>query len=166
MSESLPSFESVVGEFYPDLFRFGLSLSRSEHDASDLVQQVFAVYAAKKSQIRDATKLKSWLFTSLYREFLRNRGRSQRFVSSEEARVETVESSAPSNAERVAEQHDVMKALQALDDSHRAVVTLFYIDQHSYKEISEILGVPIGTVMSRLSRAKGALRRRLEGTME
>jgi RNA polymerase sigma-70 factor (ECF subfamily) len=157
-----PSFEQVVEKHYADLFRFALSLARNEPDASDLVQQVYTVYAVKGAQIRDATKIKSWLFTSLYREFLRNRSRNQRFVSEAETPQDTFDAAAPSDAGRVAEYGDLMEALHSLDDGHRAVLTLFYMDQCSYKEIANIIGAPIGTVMSRLSRAKEALREKLK----
>ncbi len=153
-------FESVVERFYADLFRFGLSLARNEHDAGDLVQQTFVVYARKGAQIREGEKVRSWLFTTLYREFLRVRSRGERMVAMDDAVRDLVES-APAEAERHAERQDALEALQALEEGHRAVLTLFYLEGLAYKDIAFILNVPIGTVMSRLSRAKIALRKRL-----
>ena len=64
------SFENVVNAHYEPLYRFALSLSHSEADAGDLVQQTFYRWATKGGQLRDRSKAKSWLFTTLHREFL------------------------------------------------------------------------------------------------
>ena len=68
--------EEIVDRFYPmSLYRFALSLARNEPDACDLTQQTFSVWAAKGHLLRDASKVKSWLFTTLYREFISIRRR-------------------------------------------------------------------------------------------
>jgi len=64
-------FEQLVEVFYMPLYRFALSLSREPSDAADLTQQTFLLWASKGHQLRDGSKVKTWLFTSLYREFLR-----------------------------------------------------------------------------------------------
>ena len=71
-------FKELVEKYYTPLFRFAYSLAKNEYDASDLTQQVFYIWAEKGSSLRDASKVKSWLFTSLYREFLRVRRRRRR----------------------------------------------------------------------------------------
>lgn len=76
-------FEKLVEDFYLPLYRFALSLSRKESDAADLVQQTFFLWASKGHQLRDAAKVKTWLFTSLYREFLGRKRHQDRFVESE-----------------------------------------------------------------------------------
>jgi RNA polymerase sigma-70 factor (ECF subfamily) len=155
-------FEKLVELYYADLYRFAHSLARNPDDASDLVQQTFATYARKGDDLRDSTKAKSWLFTTLYREFLKQTARGRRVVSIDETTLEnTAPAPATNDAPRAAEQQELLEALAALEDSQRAILSLFYLDQLSYKEIAAALELPIGTVMSRLSRAKDALRARL-----
>jgi RNA polymerase sigma-70 factor (ECF subfamily) len=157
------AFEQLVERHYADLYRFALSLARNPDDAADLVQQTFATFARKGDDLRDGSKAKSWLFTTLYRDFLRQGARARRVVSIDEAALENTAPADPcDDAPRAAERQELRDALASLDDSQRAILSLFYIDQHSYKEIAAVLGLPIGTVMSRLSRAKDALRSRLQ----
>ena len=153
--------DELVGNYYAPLYRFGLSLSRNEADAGDLVQQTFYTWATKGHQLRDTSRVKTWLFTTLYRDFLAKKRHADRFVDTEDASnfVEPMHI-APSVIDSL-DAAIVQKALHALDDRYRAPVTLFYMQQHSYREIAEILHVPIGTVMSRISRGKAELRRQL-----
>jgi RNA polymerase sigma-70 factor (ECF subfamily) len=154
-------FERLVEEFYMPLYRFGLSLSRKESDAVDLTQHTFLTWAVKGHQLRDPSKVKTWLFTTLYRQFLAEKRRAAHFVDTEEE-TEFVEPPhfSPSIANAI-DANIVQKALHALEDRYRAPVTLFYMQQHSYREIAEILEIPIGTVMSRISRGKAEMRQSL-----
>ncbi|MDQ3117869.1 MAG: RNA polymerase sigma factor [Verrucomicrobiota bacterium] len=154
-------FEKLVEDFYMPLYRFALSLSRQESDAADLTQQTFLLWALKGHQLRDPSKVKTWLFTSLYREFLGRKRQRDRFVEAESS-AEAV--AAQTVASSVVAQLDgaiVQRALFALEEIYRAPLTLFYLRQHSYREIAETLEIPIGTVMSRISRGKEQLRRTL-----
>ncbi len=155
-------FEQVVDAHYADLYRFAFGLSRREEDACDLTQQTFAIFAEKGDAIRESSKYKSWLFTTLYREFLRVKARGNRVVNMDETDLEGLAEHLPTGTVRVAEHVEMLEALAGLEDAHREVLTLFYLDDCSYKHIAEILGAPIGTVMSRLARARDALRERLQ----
>src|ERR1700747_437279 len=73
-------FNALVDSFYAALYRFALSLSRRESDAADLVQQTFYIWALKGHQLRDESKVKTWLFMTLYREFLARRRHDDRFI--------------------------------------------------------------------------------------
>jgi RNA polymerase sigma-70 factor (ECF subfamily) len=154
-------FTDLVDRFYPMLYRFALSLAHNEPDACDLTQHTFSVWASKGHTLRDAAKVKSWLFTTLYREFISNRRREQRWPQEEISTVEhelpavepaTIDAFGPSK---------VMTALQSLDETFRVPLVLFYLQEHSYDEIARILDVPIGTVMSRLSRARQKLQQEM-----
>src|SRR5438045_9678507 len=72
-------FEQIVSQHYEPLYRFALSLTRKEADACDLTQQTFYIWATKGHQLRDRSKVKSWLFTILHREVLNIRRRAVRF---------------------------------------------------------------------------------------
>lgn len=151
-------FQKLVDEHYQGLYRFAFSLCRAEADACDLVQQTFLRWAAKGSQLRDPAKAKTWLFTTLHREFLGGRRRQARFPHHE---VESVAHELPvvePAAVQAMSGAEVMACLGRVDELYRAPLVLFYLQDHSYKDIAEILEIPIGTVMSRLSRGKEQLR--------
>ena len=143
------------------LYRFALSLSRRESDAMDLTQQTFYLWALKGHQLREASKVKTWLFTTLYREFLSKRRRDDRFVETDDEELMAEPAHIDSTVVNELDASAVQKALHQLDEKFRAPLALFYLEQHSYREIAEILSLPIGTVMSRISRGKAELRRQL-----
>ncbi|MBL9202959.1 MAG: RNA polymerase sigma factor [Opitutaceae bacterium] len=155
-------FADLVEAHYAGLYRFALSLARNPADASDLTQQTFFVWATKGESLRDAAKAKTWLFTTLYREFLRVRRRGGRISAIED--LPPGEQDVPDVEVDIVAKMDsqlVLAALQEIDEVFREPLTLFYLQDLSYAEIAEILNVPIGTVMSRLSRGKSHLRARL-----
>ncbi|PYI87152.1 MAG: RNA polymerase subunit sigma-24 [Verrucomicrobia bacterium] len=158
MSSDL-DFESVVARHYEPLYQFAFSLTRSEADSCDLTQQTFYVWAKKGHQLREVSKVKTWLFTTLYREFLESRRRRMRFPHFE---LDQVDSELPSVTPTLVNRLDAAQALQALtqvDEVYQAPLSLFYLDDCSYRDIAEILGVPLGTVKSRLSRGVAQLQR-------
>lgn len=151
-------FEAIVGEHYAPLFTFALSLTRAESDAHDLAQETFYVWAIKGHQLRDISKVKTWLFTTLRRAFLLGRRRQARFTHHElELVSEELPAFAPAGADRV-DCSRVLAALARVDEVYRAAVTLFYLEDCSYKEIAAVLGVPVGTVKSRIARGVAQLR--------
>ena len=157
----MSEFEELVDAHYQALYRFGMSLVRDPDLAADLVQETFCIWAAKGHQLVDRSKAKTWLFTTLHREFLSHKRRSSRF-SDEPIDERTVGHTADEeDAERQLDAQRALELLGELDETYRAPVALFYLQQHSYKDIAEILDIPIGTVMSRLSRGKELLRKRM-----
>jgi RNA polymerase sigma-70 factor (ECF subfamily) len=108
--------------------------------------------------LREQSKVKTWLFTSLYREFLRGERKRGRECGSED-QLPDVE--CPPLAVNSLDGDIVVRALLDLEEIYRAPLSLFYLQEHSYKEIANILDLPVGTVMSRISRGKARLRERL-----
>jgi RNA polymerase sigma-70 factor (ECF subfamily) len=151
-------FERLVEVFYMPLYRFALSLSREPSDAADLTQQTFLLWAAKGHQLREESKVKTWLFTTLYREFLSGERKRCRESGSEDQLPEV--QSLPVAANQL-DGDTVVRALLDLEEIYRAPLSLFYLQEHSYKEIAETLDLPVGTVMSRISRGKAQLRKQL-----
>ena len=152
-------FQNLVETYYQPLYRFAYSLARNAEEAADLTQQTFLIWAKKGSSLKDKSKVKSWLFTTLYREFLGIRRKSSRFPH---INAEAIEHELPSISPNVVSNLDAKSALEALneiDEAFRAPILLFYMKDLSYKEIAEILEIPIGTVMSRLSRGKAQLKK-------
>lgn len=160
--KSEKTFEEIVQQYYEALYRFAHSLSRNANDACDLTQQTFLLWASKGHQLRDKSKVKSWLFTTLYREFLGIRRKQTRFPQVEVEQVEHVMPSISPNMVNELDENTVVDLLHGIDETYRAPLTLFYLQQHSYLEIAEILNIPIGTVMSRLSRGKSQLRKQIQ----
>jgi len=156
---SQDAFTQLVDAHYAPLYRFALSLARREADASDLVQQTFFVWAKKGHMLRDVARAKTWLFTTLYREFLRGNRRSQRLTSIEDLPADAQDTPAEVvDHVRRMDADKVIEKLQEIDEVFRTPLTLFYLEDLSYQETADALDVPVGTVMSRLSRGKAQLR--------
>lgn len=156
-------FESLVARYYEPLYQFAFSLTRDEADACDLVQQVFCIWANKGHQLRDPTKVKTWLFTTLHREFLGACRKRARFPHVElEHAMEDLPVVSPPTINRL-DTAQVLVALAQLDEVYQAPVALFYLQDCSYHEIAAILEVPLGTVKSRLARGLARLHQRLTG---
>ncbi len=154
-------FEGLVARFYEPLYQFAFSLTRSEADACDLTQQTFYVWATKGHQLRDPDKVKTWLFTTLHRQFLESRRRQVRFPHQD---LDAAELDLPVIQPNAISQLDTAKVLASLarvDESFQAPVALFYLQDYSYKEIADVLGLPLGTVKSRISRGIGQLQKLL-----
>lgn len=151
-------FQSLVDLHYGPLYRFAMSLTRTESDACDLVQQTFLIWATKGHQLQDLSKAKSWLFTTLHRSFLESRRRSTRFphleLTEAEAELPHVEPEMVSHLDA----QEVVQLLGRVDEQFQAAVALFYLEDYSYNEIAGILEIPLGTVKSRIARGLAQLK--------
>jgi RNA polymerase sigma-70 factor (ECF subfamily) len=151
-------FQQLVDAYYAALYRFAMSLTRSESDAGDLVQETFLTWAAKGHQLRDVSKAKAWLFTTLHRRFLESQRRITRFphVELTEA-TEDLPNVEPDLVSHLDAQ-TVVGLLARVDPQFQAAVALFYLEDYSYNEIATILEVPLGTVKSRIARGLAQLK--------
>jgi len=152
-------FDGMVTQYYESLYQFAFSLTREEADACDLTQQTFYVWATKGHQLRDTTKAKTWLFTTMHRQFLESRRRQIRFPHQT---LETASYELPVISPEFASRLDsaqVLRALAQVEEIYQAPVALFYLEDCAYKEIAEILEVPMGTVKSRIARGIGQLQK-------
>jgi RNA polymerase sigma-70 factor (ECF subfamily) len=156
MSEGL-DFESLVSRYYGPLYQFAYSLAGTEADACDLTQQTFYIWAAKGHQLRDSAKVKTWLFTTLHREFLNMRRKIVRFPHYELSEMDPELPAVTPGMVNALDAAKVVELLGQVSEPYQAPVALFYLEDYSYREIAEILDVPLGTVQSRISRGMAQL---------
>jgi len=155
----LPSLAELIETFHAPLYRYAFRLTGQTADAEDLTQQAFLVAQRKRHQIREAERAGAWLFAVLRSCYLKSK-RKNSPTTLGDGSMEDFEA-AESSALHVLDREKLQAALLDLPDEFRVVVLMFYFEELSYKEIAEQVGIPIGTVMSRLSRAKNHLRSRL-----
>ena len=155
---------ALVEEHYAALYRYGYRLSGTQADADDLTQETFCKAQAQLAQLRDPDRAKPWLFSILRNAYLQ-RLRSERVHSpvSLDA-IGDLADEPPDPLPDIAPEQ-LQRALNELPEGFRTPVILFYFDDMSYRDIAEHLDLPIGTVMSRLARAKAHLRTRLQGRL-
>lgn len=155
--------EQIVG-LLPRLRRFARTLARDPHDADDLVQMAIERALARSDQLRPDSRLSSWMFGILRNTWIdegRARGRRSR-IFGPEALGENV---GDASSERHAEILSVEDALARLPDEQRLAIGLVLVEGLSYKEAAEIMGVPVGTLTSRLARGREALQAMLGDTI-
>jgi RNA polymerase sigma-70 factor, ECF subfamily len=152
--------EQIVGHL-PRLRRFARSLARSPQDADDLVQIAVERALLRIGQWRPDSNLLSWLFGIVRNAWIdeaRSRGRRDRLFAPEEAARDVGIRTTDAESEMWA----VQAAMERLPEEQRAAIALVLIEGLSYKEASEALGIPIGTLTSRLARGREALAALLE----
>jgi len=163
MNMLFDEFGELAAQHYERLYKFAFSLTRAEADASDLTQQTFYLWATKGHQLRDRSKVKTWLFTTLHRIFLEARRRQTRFPhrSLDEVAPEDLPASSPLSDDQM-DSAQVLRALALVDEVYQGAVALFYLEDCSHREIAEILEVAEGTVKSRIARGITQLRHLME----
>lgn len=147
-----------IEQLIPALRRFAWGLCRDPHDADDLVQDCIERALSRWHLRRPDGNLRAWLFTILYNEFINGRRRLMRRGSMTSIDELMTEPSIQEDQEQNLHVKDVMDGIGRLPADHRAVLLLVGTEDLSYEEAARVLGVPIGTVMSRLSRARERLR--------
>jgi RNA polymerase sigma-70 factor (ECF subfamily) len=168
-AERVRRFEELVLPYLPDLYRAARRLARNVDDAEDLVQETCLRAFRSLDQLRSPQATKPWVFTVLRSVFLRNAARWDPVRSVDRVPVDAASRSEwrlPANQDspwQGALIEEARLATQRLPIAFREVIVLAHIGGFSYREIAEILGVPIGTVMSRLYRARELLKSALLG---
>lgn len=158
------------------LYRFACRLCRNDHDAEDLLQETFLLAYRSFHQYTLGTNCKSWMFRIMHNSFKkkwRKKENQTPHVAIEDEGGDYIlhqhllekDKTYKDNPEKrlldLYPSEDVQKALEALSEEHRAVLLLSDVEGLSYQEVADILEVPLGTVRSRLSRARSAVQRRL-----
>jgi RNA polymerase sigma-70 factor (ECF subfamily) len=156
--------QRLVDEHYVALYRYAYRLSGKADVAADLTQEAFCKAQAQWGQLRDPNRAKAWLFSILRNAYLhRVRTEKQHREVSLDQLAGPSEPVEPRAAELPEiEPERLQTALNELPEGFRTPLVLFYFAEFSYRDIAAEMGLPIGTVMSRLARAKGYLRERLQ----
>ena len=163
------AFESDALNHLDSLYGTALRLTRNEADAQDLVQDTYVKAFRARRQFTAGTNLKAWLFTILhntYRNRRRDVGRDPVEIDSDRVDMAAAPDSASSPEEhllREAMAPDLQAALDALPEAFREAVWLRDVEEFPYAEIAEMLGIPVGTVMSRISRGRRMLYDKMVG---
>ncbi|WP_285422265.1 sigma-70 family RNA polymerase sigma factor [Pseudomonas sp. efr-133-TYG-23] len=153
--------DEPLRELLPRLRRFAVSLTRNTSSADDLVQATLERAINRWGDKRPEGDLRAWLFSILYRQFLDAQRRTRRYARMLD--FFTGREDVQPSVERTVMAQSTLQAFDQLNTEQRALLLWVSVEGLSYKEVAEILDVPLGTVMSRLSRARQALRQLSDG---
>jgi RNA polymerase sigma-70 factor (ECF subfamily) len=158
------AFEAEALPLMGDVFRIAMWLARSHEEAEDLTQETFAQALKSFHRYTPGTNCRAWLVTILYHTDSRRRLRLRRLkiVEDTEEQIARTVAFVPSIPQQLHDE-EILAALKKIRQQYREVVVLIDVEEFSYKEAAEFLGVPIGTVMSRLHRGRKLLRQELTG---
>ncbi|MFK7735740.1 MAG: RNA polymerase sigma factor [Pirellulaceae bacterium] len=159
VKETRAAVASWIQEFHQDIYRFSYWISGCPNAAEDVTQETFlrAFHAAQKgSGPREADKTKSWLLTIARNEFARHAKRQNKIIANSEVSDDTVQIENTTSTDD--DREWLLSGLQQLSENYRTILLMYYFEEQSYTEIAAVLDIPIGTVMSRLSRAKRSLK--------
>jgi RNA polymerase sigma-70 factor (ECF subfamily) len=150
----------LVAEHHQAVYRYAYRLTGSVPDAEDLTQQAFLTAQQRLGQLRREASVRSWLLTILRNYFLKS-CQKRRPIPAENLQLDMNTIPAVLPDELDIDRERLQQALDELPPNYRVALVMFYFEGCSYREIADRLDVPIGTVMSRLARAKGQLRAKL-----
>jgi RNA polymerase sigma-70 factor (ECF subfamily) len=162
----MPDRAALIEEQISGLRRFACALLRGDREAADdLVQDTLERALSHWTLRRNQGNLKGWLYTILYNRFLSDQHRMRRRGPHDALTEETELPGIDGGQHSVLEHRDLLRAFAALPEEQRTVLLLVGVEDLSYQEAARLLGVPIGTVMSRLSRGRERLRRSIHGEL-
>jgi RNA polymerase sigma-70 factor (ECF subfamily) len=153
---------SKLEENIPSLRRYAWTLLRNSSDADDLVQECLLKALDRIDTLRTESDLRSWLFTIMHNLYV-NRWRRMKLRARLGADDPEAEVAIGPSQQASAEIQDVLRGLSSLTEEQRQIVLLVAVEGFQYGEVASMLGIPVGTVMSRLSRARDRLREFVEG---
>jgi RNA polymerase sigma-70 factor (ECF subfamily) len=163
LAEPVVEITGLIAAHHAPLYRYAYRLTGMAADAEDLTQQTYLIAQQKLHQLRQADRAAGWLFAILRSCYLK--WRRKRFpMSSTLADLDMGEVAEKSPDLQAVDSEELQQVLGELSEDLRLILLMFYFEELSYKQIADDLDIPIGTVMSRLSRAKQKLRERLSGT--
>jgi len=165
--EGMADRAALIEAQIPGLRRFACALLRGDREAADdLVQDTLERALSRWNLCRNQGNLRGWLYTILYNRFLSNQHRVQRRGPHDAFTEETELPGVDGGQQSALEHRDLLRAFAALPEEQRTVLLLVGVEELSYQEAARVLGVPIGTVMSRLSRGRQRLRRSMNGELK
>ncbi|MCC2098249.1 MAG: sigma-70 family RNA polymerase sigma factor [Hyphomicrobiales bacterium] len=161
----IAEFRTLLLELVPDLRGFAYSLAGSAHRADDLVQETLVKAWANQTSFQRGTNMRAWLFTILRNEFYSLMRKRRREVEDVDG-VFSAQLVAPAGQESSVEMEEMRQALAILPDDQREAIILIGASGLSYEEAAEVCGVAVGTVKSRVSRARTKLAELLDSKVE